>query len=420
MTGPLDGVKILDFTEIIAGPFAAMLLADMGADVIKIEPPWGEPWRLNQPFLPFEARTYISLNRGKRSLPLDLTKPEAREVIYKLIPDTDVVIINYRPDVPYNLGIDYETLSAINPRLVYCENTAFGRRGPHGQRPGYDIIIQAMSGLMAGDGKLLDGLPQTANPAIADFSTGLALAWGVSSALYARERTGLGQKVEATLLATALAIQTGQFLQVNMIEEDARKEMLEDLALMRAEGRPYSEIYAHYDTLRRRQRLVYYRTYQTKDGVVAVGCLSDPLRKRMANVLGLHDIRFEPGYDPTSDETRTFNEKLTIEAEALFLEKSTDEWVAALDGAGVPCGPVNFTEELMHDEQVISNDLVVDLEHTTAGAIRMVGPTLRMSETPLEVKSASPGLGEHTDEILTSLGYSPEEVQRFKDDSVTR
>ena len=131
MAGPLDGVRILDFTEIIAGPFGAMLLADMGADVVKVEPPWGEPWRTSQPFMPLESRTYIGLNRGKRSLPLDLTKAEAREIVYKLIPNIDVVVVNYRPDVPYNLGIDYETLSALNPRLVYCENTAYGSSGPH-------------------------------------------------------------------------------------------------------------------------------------------------------------------------------------------------------------------------------------------------------------------------------------------------
>ena len=158
MPGPLEGIRVLDFTEIIAGPMAAMLLADMGADVIKVEPPWGEPWRLQSQVVPLEGKTYISLNRGKKSLPLDLTKPEAREIVYKLIPNIDVVIVNYRPDVPYNLGIDYETLSSINPRLVYVENTAYGRRGPHSQRPGYDIIIQALSGLMTGDGKILNGI----------------------------------------------------------------------------------------------------------------------------------------------------------------------------------------------------------------------------------------------------------------------
>ena len=149
MPGPLEGIRILEFGEIIAAPFGAMLLADLGADVIKVEPPWGEPWRFFRPVVPNESRGYMHLNRGKRSLPLDLTKPEALDIVDKLVPQIDVVIVNYRPDVPYKLGIDYETLSGKNPRLIYCEATAFGREGPDSQRPGYDIIIQAMSGIMA-------------------------------------------------------------------------------------------------------------------------------------------------------------------------------------------------------------------------------------------------------------------------------
>ena len=420
MAGPLEGIRVLDFTEIIAGPFGAMLLADMGADVIKVEPPWGEPWRVFQQFMPLESRTYMFLNRGKRSLPLDLTKAEAREIVYKLIPQMDAVIMNYRPDVPYNLGIDYETLSAMNPRLIYCENTAYGRRGPHSRRPGYDIIIQAMSGLMAADGKIVNGVPQQVSAtAVADVSTGLAIAWGVCGALYARERTGRGQKIEATLLASALAIQASRFIQVNAVDEEANTEFLEDLAVLRSAGRPYPEVYARYETLRPRlSGFVYYRTYQTKDSVVAVGCLSDPLRKKMADALGLHDIRFEPGYDPASERAQAFGEELTKKAEALFLEKTTDKWISILDAAGVPCGPVKFTEELMEDEHVLANDLVVELEHTMAGPVKMAGPVLKMSETPLEAKSASPALGQHTDEILANLGYSPQEIQRLREEKV--
>ena len=153
MPGPLDGVKVLEFSEIIAGPFGGMLLSDMGADVIKVEPPWGEPWRFAREFIPNESRTYIAVNRGKRSLPLDLTRAEGREIAYRLLPETDVVVVNARPDVPHKLGIDYETLSAINPRIVYCDITAFGRQGPQRHRPGYDIVTQAMTGLMAAEGE---------------------------------------------------------------------------------------------------------------------------------------------------------------------------------------------------------------------------------------------------------------------------
>lgn len=191
MAGALDGVRILEFTEIIAGPFAGMLLSDMGADIIKVEPPWGEAWRFADEFFPAESSTYVSLNRGKRSLPLDLARPEGREIVYRLVAEMDAVIVNARPDVPYNLGIDYETLSAKNPRLIYCDNTAFGRMGPQRHRPGYDIVVQAMSGLLASEGKMENGVPQQVqSTAIADYATGIAIAWGLCAALFHRERTG--------------------------------------------------------------------------------------------------------------------------------------------------------------------------------------------------------------------------------------
>ena len=422
MSGPLDGIRILEFSEIIAAPFGGMLLADMGADIIKVEPPWGDPWRFAQEFIPFESRTYISLNRGKRSLPLDMTKQEAREIVRKLIPQMDVVILNNRPDVPHKLGIDYETLSAQNPRLIYCEITAFGRQGPDRQRPGYDLIVQAMSGLMASNGKTVDGVPQQITAtAMSDFATGIAAAWSICAALYARERTGQGQKIESTLLGTALGIQTSRFLQVRMVDHEPLSAFLEELSRMRAKGSSYLEIQEQYESYRMKPTWnAYYRTYQTKDSVLAVGCLSEPLRKKMADVLGVHDIRFDPGYSPNSPEAVAFNEQLIKKLAMLFLEKTTAEWLSILDAAGVPAGPVRFTEELFDDPQVMANNLVVELEHAQAGPLKMVGPLVKMSQTPLETKSASPALGQHTAEILTALGYSAEDVQRLRESGVTR
>ncbi len=423
MPGPLEGVKVLEFTEIIAGPFGGMLLGDMGADIIKVEPPWGEPWRFAQEFLPNESKTYISLNRNKRSLPLDLTRPQAREIVYELVPQMDVVIINSRPDVPYKLGIDYETLSARNPRLIYCENTAFGRRGPHSHRPGYDIIAQAMTGLMTSEAKVLDGVPQQIqSTAIADFATGLTIAWGICAALYNRERTGKGQKIETTLLGSALAVQTSRFLQVAAIDEEPRTKLLRELGELRENGRSYDDML---ELVRRRIHAlrvgnIYYRTYMAKDGPIAVGCLSNPLRKRLLGVLGLEDIRFEPGYDPFSERAQAFGEKLVAQAEAIVRRKTVGEWLELLDKAGVPAGPVRFVEELVDDEQVLANGLVVELEHSLAGAMKMVGPLLSMSETPLKPRSASPALGQHSDEILKSLGYSDDAIRRLKDEGITR
>ena len=424
MPGALDGIRILEFTEIIAGPFGGMLLADMGADVIKIEPPWGDPWRHPFPIEPGESKTFISLNRGKRSLPLDLTKQEGRDVVYRLIPETDVVIINYRPDVPYNLGIDYETLSAINPRIVYCENTAYGREGPHSQRPGYDLIAQAMTGLMASEDKIQDGVPQqVSSTPVADVSTGIATAWSVCAALYHRERSGKGQKIETNLLASALAAQSTRFMEVERVDTELRAEFYEGMQLMKEAGVPYTDIHAyyreHFDSRRGRGFSIYYRTYQAADGVLAVGCLSDPLRKRLIDLVGLRDIRFEPDFDMHSQEAHEFYEKLNGQMENIFRQRSVSEWLRLLDDAGVPAGPVRFVEELVDDEQVVSNGLVIELDHSVVGKVKMVGPMLKMSETPLTPTLASPALGEHTDEILSAYGYTPEQIGRLRERSVT-
>ena len=422
MAGPLEGIKVLEFTQIIAGPFGGMMLADMGADVIKVEPVEGEPWRLALEFIPKESKTFMSLNRGKRSLPLDLTKPEAVEIVHEMIPEIDVVVINARPDVPDKLGINYETLSAINPRLIYCDNTAFGRNGPDSYRPGYDLIIQAMSGLMAAEGKIRDGVPQLiTSTAVADFATGIAIAWGVCAALFHRERTGQGQKVETTLLGTALGVQTGSFMEVEAFDAERRAEFLAVLDALRESGASYEEMYEQYVQIVSpwRGANIYYRTYQARDGALAVACLSDRLRKRVADVLGIDDPRFRPGYDPFDDETIARTEQLMKRAEDLFREKTVDEWLETFDGVGVPAGPVRFAQEMLDDEQVRANGLSVELEHTLAGPVKMVGPIISMSETPLEARSASPALGEHTDEILASMGYSQDEISVLRCNGVT-
>ena len=272
MPGPLDGINILEFTQIIAAPFGGMLLSDMGANVIKVEPVEGEPWRLHSQFLPKESRTYMGLNRGKKSLPLNLKDPKAITILQKLINTIDVVIINARPDVPKSLGIDYEALSAINPQIIYCDNTAFGRKGPNSHRPGYDIVVQAVSGLLAAD----------------------------NAALFSRERTGKGQKIDTTLLGTALAMQ-GSFFELDEYTKQARLDFIEELSTLRQAGIPYETI------LKQQQDLsgassgniaafrIYYTTYETSDGVIALGCLSNHLRRKAADAIGLQDPRFEEG-----------------------------------------------------------------------------------------------------------------------------
>lgn len=413
--GPLAGVRVLEFSEIIAAPFCGMLLSDMGADVIKVEPPGGEPWRDYQPLGLRESRGYISLNRGKRAVTLDLLRPEGQAIAHKLAERADVVIVNYRPDVSEKLAIDYETLRRLNPRLIYCDNTAFGRKGPWAHRPGYDIIAQAVTGLMALEGKAQDGVPQYNFHPAADFSTGLAMAWGICAALFVRERTGVGQRIDTTLLGSALAIQTMRFLSVEAADADLREQALAQVNALRAAGASYEEQLAVIRGVRPAIGNIYYRCYQTANGFIAVGCLSRALREKLLAVLGMEDWRVgRNDVDASDPQVQEYAARLVQQAEALFRARTSEEWLATLEAAGVPAAPVLFTEELLEDPQVLANDLVVELEHALMGPVRMVGTPIQMSVTPLRVQGASPALGQHNDEVLASLGYSAQQIDALR------
>lgn len=415
-SGPLNGIRILEFTQIIAGPFGCMMLADQGAEVIKVEPPNGEPWRLFGQFMPGESKVFQELNRGKQSLVLDMSDPMAQAAIHKLIPSVDVVVINYRPDVGAKLKIDYPTLSAIKPDLIYVDNTAFGRKGPLANQPGYDIVVQAVSGLMVGEGKFgPDGRPEwITSTAIADFGTGLAIAWAVTSALYHRERTGEGQLVETSLLATALAIQS-TVMEHPLADAGMRAPARETRRQMQKDGATFAELSAARNPSRLAAGNIYYRTYLTKDGAMAIGALSPTLWGKVRAAIGTEFLGFADPSLLMDPEAPAKMQAGVAGVEALMREKTTAEWLVIFEREGVPGGAVQFPEDMSEHPQVLANDMMIDLEHELSGPQKMAAPILRMSKSPPRAQGAAPPLGRDTERYLREAGLSDADIAAMRE-----
>jgi len=423
----LAGVRVLDFTEYIAGPYGTMILGDLGADVIKVEPPEGDRWRQGQFYAPYESRNNLSLNRSKRSIALDLGTEEGKAIVYALVRTSDVAVHNFRPGVAERLGIGYETLAGMNPRLIYLHNTAFGPEGPLASRGGYDILSQAGAGFLTGPVARVENGRLTGSPGIAigDMSAAMYSALAICAALFERERSGLGQRIDTSLLISGLAVQTGRFFSVEQIDRPPRDEFLEKLRARRAEG---SMSFQEMLDLRPGPRgaqagavAIYFRAFETRDAPIAVACLNDRLRRRCAEVIGVKDPRFEdPNYNPQDPLYQEKARQVTEEAEAIMRAKTRDEWYELFDAAGVPCGPVNFIEEMFDDPQVLANDYVVEVEHAVLGAIKMGGPPFAFQRTPLRIERASPALSQHADEILAELGYTETQVAELRALNVVR
>ena len=413
---PLNGIKVLEFTQIIAGPLGCQFLADLGAEVIKVEPLAGEPWRLAAQFIPTESKTFIGLNRGKKSLAINLQAEDSQQVIHRLVKDIDVVVINYRPDVAQRLAIDYETLSAIRPDLIYLDNTAWGREGSLADRPGYDIVVQAFSGMMSSVGKVNEqGAPQV-GPAYADTTTGYSICAGVLAALFHRERTGEGQRVETSLLINALTTHMSQFQSLPVADQQQRDEFLHALETARAEGTTYGDFLHTRDAIVKTAALgnVYYRVFETADGAIALGALSASLREKIRKSVGFEHNRDEPEYDPLNPAQQVIDRQVTDIVEKLMKTRTTADWEQILTDGGVPCAPVKFVQELLSDPHVRANDYVIELEHDLAGPIFMQAPPWKMSKSTLDPSTASPPLGRDNDSLLKQIGYSADEIEDLR------
>ncbi|MBQ0925595.1 CaiB/BaiF CoA transferase family protein [Saccharopolyspora endophytica] len=395
--GPFDGIAVVEFGQFVVVPFCAQLLADAGARVIKVEPPKGDAYRSGTaPLASGETRQFLIKNRGKQSIGIDLAHPQAPDVVHRLIEMADVVLVNLSPAAVRRRGLDYDSVAARNPRAVYGAVSAFGHTGPEAGLPGMDVVVQARSGLMRSLGAEEDGLPHHSEVQAADYATAMLLFGGIASALFARERTGKGQQVEASLLGGALALQNNSLAHVHGADDWRHEFVAEHLPRLRRDGAKRAEI----EGVRRAMRpdpplhTAHYRTFRTADGVIAIGAGSPQTRRRLATAAGLDEELLET-------DAEAFRTQLAV----LIATRTSADWVADLLARDVPVAEVRHLDEMLFDPHVEAEGLVADYEHETIGRYRGLGATFRMSETPVVTRAASPPFASHTTELLAELGF---------------
>jgi crotonobetainyl-CoA:carnitine CoA-transferase CaiB-like acyl-CoA transferase len=388
---PLDGVTILDFTRVLSGPYCTMLLADMGARVIKIEQPGrGDDTRAwGPPFVNGESAYFLSINRNKESLTLDLKHPAAREALDRLLPEADVLVENFRPGTMERLALGYDAIAARYPRLVYCSISGFGQTGPRREEPGYDAVMQGEGGLMSITGAA-DGPPFRLGVAIADIVSGMFAAQGIAMALLARVRSGRGQRVDVGMLDSTVALLTYQ------------------AGIYFATGATPGRMGNRHPTI------VPYETFTASDGdfVVAVG--NDEQWRRFCGVLGAEDLAGEERFATNRARVSNYAALRPLLVERMR-SRSRGEWVRDLKAAGVPCGSVREVGDALQDPQLDARQMIETVEHMTAGAIRVLGVPIKLSDTPGGVRAAPPALGQHTDRILeVDCGMTARQIEEMR------
>lgn len=419
---PLSGVRVIDFTEYVAGPYGTMMLADLGAEVIKVEPLEGDHWRRQQPLAPYESRYFVAVNRGKRSIALDAFSEQGRALVDDLLRNADVVVLNYRQPTVDAMRLDYESVRAVKPDVVYCNITAFGTRGPYREEPGFDLLMQAMAGIMDFERKVDRGVPVgILTVAPADLAAGMFAAFSIASALFDRERTGEGKRIDLSLYAAALAIQYRVALSIDRYDAERRAQMLEAIAAVREQGLGY-EATLEFRTGLGLQRATahYYRVYQAKDGMVAVACLNNRQRRALRDELGIDDPAVDGGVFQGRESTADEHVALMEQFEATFREHTVDEWLGRLRGIDVPAVPVRLTEEIFADPQAQALGLFETYEHPALGSITQARSPLEIDGEPMSIPAPSPSLGGSAADILESLGYSDERIAGLVADGVLR
>ena len=409
----------MEFGQFIAVPFCGQLLAEGGAHVVKVESLDGDPVRHLAPLAPGETRHFISRNRGKHSLPLDLKHRDARRIIDALLARADVVLFNFRPGLAEELGLDYASLAPRYPRLIVGSVTGFGTLGPDAMLAGMDLVLQARSGLMASNGRVKDGVPNPGESPIADYVAALSLAFGIASALLRRTVTGHGGHVEGALLMAALVAQNNSMVRVASEDIPRNDAVLARLAALRAAGASYeeqAEVVPH--TRTPGMVNIYYRTYRTKDAAVGIACVSPGIQRTLMRAVGLEDAAHTRAMD--RDEQERHYGALRARMETVMASRTAAEWKVIFDKAGVPNAPVRFNVEMFENEQALANGFFHDLPHPTVGPVRVLAPPIRLDGDGFQPGGPTGAFASETRAILRELGFSERDVDDLVKAGATR
>jgi crotonobetainyl-CoA:carnitine CoA-transferase CaiB-like acyl-CoA transferase len=396
---PLENIRVLDITRALAGPYCTMMLGDLGAEVIKVEAPgagdesrsWGPPFT-GEPYGPYpgESAYFLSTNRNKQSIAINLKTPEGQQIIRKLVEITDVLVENFRTGVLDKMGLGFESLHGLNPRLVYCSISGYGRTGPFADRPGYDAILQAEGGLMSITGPV-DGAPSRVGIPIVDITTGMFSATAILAALRARDLCGQGQLVDMSLF-------------------DAHVALLANVGANYLVGGKTPQRYGN-----AHPNLTPYEAFQARDRWFVLGAANDRQWESLCQVIGLPGLRNDPRFTTNADRLANREGLLDILGDALK-KRDADDWLAELNQAGLPCGQINSIPEVFNNPQTQARELILTVEHPTAGQVHLAGFPYKFSHTPAEVHRPPPLLGEHTELVLVKLlGYSQENVIQLRE-----
>jgi crotonobetainyl-CoA:carnitine CoA-transferase CaiB-like acyl-CoA transferase len=380
----LAGLRVLDVTQVMAGPFCGMMLADLGADVVKIEPPAGDSTRQMPGAIGSDSPSFNAVNRGKRSVVLDLKNREGRQVLERLVRTTDILIENYRPGVMAALGLDYDALARLQPRLIYASISGYGQTGPDRSKGGFDLIAQGVAGIMSVTGEP-GGRPVKAGVPVTDLAAGLFALVAVLSALESRHRTGRGQRIDTSLVDAGVALSVWE-----ATEYFSGMGIPSPLGSAHRMNAPYQAI-------------------RCADGYITLGAANERLFRRLCDVLAHPEWAEMPEF--ADNARRVLNQAALAERiERITSQKPCSHWLAILDGNDIPCGPINDYGQALSNPQIVAREMVVEVDHPTLGRIRTLGSPMKMSATPPDVTRRAPLLGEHTDAVLGEAGFADHEI----------